>query len=219
MNKVMNNKESSLNLPPIEATLKSGEEKLTYNGNNIGYKLINFWQWSVSDILSNATRGRFAEFIVGTAIEFDNAAVRDEWGAYDLESKKGIKIEVKSASYIQSWSQKNYSAITFSIKTSKYWNTENGMSIGTAKRHADVYVFCLLKNKDQENIDPMKLEQWSFFVLPTYKIDGYTRSQSSITLNSLSKLVNEIQYSELREEINRAYLEQIKSLSKNTIKP
>ncbi len=38
----------------------------------------------------------FAEFIVGTAIEFDNAAVRDEWGAYDLESKKGIKnIEVK----------------------------------------------------------------------------------------------------------------------------
>ena len=56
MNKVMNNKESSLNLLPIEATLKSGEEKLTYNGNNIGYKLINFWQWSVSDILSNATR-------------------------------------------------------------------------------------------------------------------------------------------------------------------
>ena len=78
---------------------------------------------------------------------------------------------------------------------------------------------CSLKNKDQENIDPMKLEQWSFFVLPTYKIDGYTRSQSSITLNSLSKLVNEIQHSELREEINRAYLEQIKSLSKNTIKP
>ena len=75
MNKIMNNKESSLNLLPIEATLKSGEEKLTYNGNNIGYKLINFWQWSVSDILSNATRGRFAEFIVGTAIEFDNAAV------------------------------------------------------------------------------------------------------------------------------------------------
>lgn len=27
MNKVMNNKESSLNLLPIEATLKSGEEK------------------------------------------------------------------------------------------------------------------------------------------------------------------------------------------------
>ncbi len=36
MNKIMNNEESLLNLPPIEATLKSGEEKLAYNGNNIG---------------------------------------------------------------------------------------------------------------------------------------------------------------------------------------
>ena len=64
---------------PDMVKAQMAEEKLTYNGNNIGYKLINFWQWSVSDILSNATRGRFAEFIVGTAIEFDNAAVRDEW--------------------------------------------------------------------------------------------------------------------------------------------
>ena len=55
----------------------------------------------------------------------------------------------------------------------------------------------------------MKLEQWSFFVLPTYKIDVYTRSQSSITLNSLSKLTNEIQYSELKEEISKTYSEQI----------
>lgn len=205
------NKDNSLNLPSIEATPKSGDEELTYNGGNIGYKLLNFWQWSVSDILSNATRGRFAEFIIGTAIQLDSNSIRDEWGAYDLESKDGIKIEVKSASYIQSWSQKDYSTISFSIKPAKYWDAENGMSRGTAKRHADIYVFCLLKNKNQENIDPMKLEQWSFFVLPTYKIDGYTRSQSSITLKSLSKLANEILYFELKEEIIKAYSEQIKN--------
>lgn len=203
------NKDNFLNLPPVEATPKSGDEELTYNGGNIGYKLLNFWQWSVSDILSNATRGRFAEFIVGTAIQLDSNSIRDEWGAYDLESKGGIKIEVKSASYIQSWSQKDYSTISFSIKPAKYWDAENGMSRGTAKRHADVYVFCLLKNKNQENIDPMKLEQWSFFVLPTYKIDGYTRSQSSITLKSLSKLADEILYSELKEEVIKAYSEQL----------
>lgn len=203
------NKDNSLNLPPVETTPKSGEEELTYNGENIGYKLLNFWQWSVSDILSNATRGRFAEFIVGTAIQLDSNSIRDEWGAYDLESKNGIKIEIKSASYIQSWSQKDYSTISFSIKPAKYWDAENGMSKGVAKRHADVYVFCLLKNKNQENIDPMKLEQWSFFVLPTYKIDGYTRSQSSITLKSLSKLADEILYSELKEEVIKAYSEQL----------
>lgn len=205
------NKENVLNLPSVKATPKSGEENLTFNGENIGYKLINFWQWSTSNILSNATRGKFAEFMVGTAIELDSNTIRDEWSAYDLESKEGVKIEVKSASYIQSWKQKNYSNISFSIKPSKHWDPEIGILRGSEKRHADVYVFCLLKNKDQKNIDPVKLEQWSFFVLPTYRIDGYKRSQRSITINSLSKQVKEIQYSELKEEISKAYFEQIKN--------
>lgn len=209
------NEDNFLNLPSIEATLKSGEEKLTYNGLNTGYKLLNFRQWSVSDILSNATRGRFAEFIVGTAINLEEYSILDEWGEYDLKSKDGIKIEVKSASYIQSWDQKEYSLISFSIRPAKYWDREN--KIVKARRHADVYVFCLLKNKDQKSIDPMKLEQWSFWVLPTSRIDEYTRSQSSITLKSLSKLSDEINYSDLKEEINKAYLEQLKNRKNKNI--
>ncbi len=107
----MNNEESLLNLPPIEATLKSGEEKLTYNGNNIGYKLINFWQWSVSDILSNATRGRFAEFIVGTAIEFDNAAVREE------HFQSFVYLPLANFDYVSSFWQTSTAAI---VKFSNY---------------------------------------------------------------------------------------------------
>lgn len=205
------NKKDCLNLPPIAAIPKSGNEALTYNGQDTGYGLIHFWQWSVSDILSNATRGRFAEFIVGTAIGLECNSIRDEWGAYDLENRDGIKIEVKSASYIQCWNQKDYSAISFSIKPAKHWDAENGMSKGAAKRHADIYVFCLLKNKNQQSIDPMKLEQWSFFVLPTFEIDNYKRSQSSITLQSLSKLADEIMYSELGEEVIKAYSRQIRN--------
>lgn len=56
------------NLPPVIATPKSGKETLTDNENGVGYNLLDFWRWSVSDILSNATRGRFAEFLIGTAI-------------------------------------------------------------------------------------------------------------------------------------------------------
>lgn len=73
--------------------------------------------------------------------------------------------------YIQSWRQKDFSAITFSIK-----KTQNNTS-KEVKRHADVYVFCLLKMKDQEQIDPLKLEQWEFYVLLTYKIDNYTEAK------------------------------------------
>jgi hypothetical protein len=188
-------------LTSIKATVKSGSEELTFDDKTVGYSLLDFWKWSVSDILSNATRGRFAEFIVGTSLDLKIENIRNEWDAFDLVTDDGIKIEVKSASYIQSWNQKDYSTISFSIKPAKFWDSENNMQSVESKRHADVYVFCLLKHKDQETINPLKLEQWEFYVLPTIKLDAYERSQSSITLNSLKKLTDAITYNELKENI------------------
>lgn len=109
-------------LKEIKTIPKSGNEILTSNGEKIGYKLLDFWRWSVSDIVSNAARGRFAEFIVGTALGFKLDNIRNEWDAYDLKTKEGIKIEVKSSAYIQSWNQKDYSPISFSIKPARYWD-------------------------------------------------------------------------------------------------
>lgn len=202
--------EDNTQLSAIKATPKTGNELLTFHAKHVGYSLLEFWQWSVSDILSNATRGRFAEFIVGTAVRIDPKELRDEWYAFDLKTPEGIKIEIKSAAYIQSWNQKKYSTISFSIKKAKYWDATTGMSKDEAKRHADLYVFCLLKTKDQQYIDPLKLEQWEFYVLPTYKLNTYTRSQFSITLNSLQKLTGSANYSELKYRIEASYLEQCK---------
>src|SRR5690625_5108960 len=201
---------NELNLAAIKATPKIGNEYLTYNEKSVGYSLLEFWQWSVSDILNNTTRGKFAEFIVGTAIEMDPKKLRDGWDAFDIKTDNGIKMEVKSAAYIQSWNQKKYSTISFSIRKTKYWDANDGMFGNEAKRHADLYVFCLLKTKNQEIIDPLKLEQWDFYVLPTYKLDHYTRSQTSITLNFLRKLVEAGKYSELKIRIENSYAEQTK---------
>jgi len=46
---------NELNLSAIKATPKIGNEHLTFNEKSVGYSLLEFWQWSVSDILSNAT--------------------------------------------------------------------------------------------------------------------------------------------------------------------
>lgn len=204
-------------LKAIKATPKSGAEKITFEDFETNYTLLDFWQWSVSDILSNATRGRFAEFVVGTALGTAMNNLRDEWGAYDLATADGIKIEIKSAAYIQSWRQFDFSPISFSIKAAKYWDAENGMRRGTPKRHADIYVFCLLKHKEQETINPLKMEQWDFFVVPTYLLDNYTRSVSSITLNSLKKLTTIVNYLNLKDEIYIAYQQQSDYRKKNTI--
>lgn len=191
-------------LKQIKAVTKKGNETLSDNGINIKYTLFDFWRWSVSDILSNATRGLFAEFIVGTAIDFNIEKPREEWGAYDLLMDNKIKIEVKSAAYIQSWNQNQYSSIKFSIKPSKYWDTSTSIESET-KRHADVYVFCHLKHLNQDTIDPLKMEQWDFYVLATSQLNNYKRSQTSITLKSLQSLTNAIPYTRLKEEIIKAY--------------
>ena len=81
----------------IKAEPKNGNEYLTENGKKIDYNLLSFWRWSVSDILSNATRGRFAEYIVGTAIGLDPNNLRDEWDAFDLEEESKAKSEELAA--------------------------------------------------------------------------------------------------------------------------
>lgn len=188
----------------IKVVPKSGMEVIV--GTN--YTLLDFWRWSASDLVSNATRGQFAEFIVGTAVGLDPKNLRVEWDSYDLETANGIKIEVKSASYIQTWSQRKFSNISFSIKPARHWDAEGGIYRGEPRRHADVYVFCLLKHKDQATLDPLKMEQWEFYILPTCCLDNYKRSQTSITLNSLQGLTAPITYGELREKIVEAHREQ-----------
>jgi hypothetical protein len=137
------------NLSKIIVKEKTGDELLTFNNHLTPFALIDFWKWSVSDIISNASRGRFAEFIIATALGIDLKMVRDEWSAYDLISPEGIKIKVKSASYIQSWYQKDFSKIGFSIREAKEWSNETNLMSAYPSRTSDLYVFCLLKHKDQ----------------------------------------------------------------------
>lgn len=193
-------------LGEISSTPKTGKEKFENDGKELGYDLYDFWVWNCSDIMVNITRGRLAEFIVGTALEIDFRKIREEWDAYDLMTKEGIKIEVKSASYIQSWKQKRYSSISFSIGEKRGWNEEASQR-EAPKRYADVYVFCLLHHKEQETVNPLKLEQWSFYVLPTYCV-GNCKNSKTIGLRTLRKMTREVCYEELNEKIQQAFKEE-----------
>jgi len=189
------------NLQKIFPTKKTGQEKLIIKSNPTGYSLLDFWTWSVSDLVSNATRGRLAEFIIATSTGVDLTSVRGEWDAYDLITPKGIKIEVKSAAYLQSWYQKNYSTISFSIKEARHWDSETNQVTHKSARSADVYVFCLLKHMDKITLDPLNLDQWEFFVVPVKTINNYTRSKTSITLKSLGKLASPVKYDEVKKAV------------------
>jgi len=188
-------------LNEIKALIKSGNEPLTFREEKLNFTLLDFWRWSVSDILSNATRGRLAEFIVATATDIDINNVRSEWDAYDLITTDGIKLEIKSAAYLQSWYQRVLSKISFSTKLARHWDSVTNILSTTPQRHADVYVFCLLKHEDKATVNPLNLDHWDFYILATAELNSYTRSQHSITLKSLQKLTKSLSYNEIAENI------------------
>ncbi|AEF86086.1 conserved hypothetical protein [Treponema primitia ZAS-2] len=179
--------------------IKTGDECLTFNGANTEYSIADFWKWSVSDLLSNATRGRFAEFIIATAMGIDLSEVRSEWSEYDLETEDGIKIEVKSSAYLQTWDQFDYSKIIFSIKKRGDWKIK--LNKNEFNRPSDIYVFCLLKHKEKKTVNPLNMDQWVFYVLSTNKIDTIFKNNSSISLKSLEKLTEGIKYNEIKDKI------------------
>jgi hypothetical protein len=188
-------------LEKIKTKLKTGNEPLVFEGKEASPRLLDFWKWNGSDIVSNTTRGRFAEFIVASALGIDLSIPRDEWSAWDLTGPEGIKIEVKSAAYLQSWAQASISKIVFSIRPARAWDGTSGRMESDPCRQSDLYIFCLLKHQDKETLDPLNLDQWEFYVVPTDAINAYPRSTSSITLNSLRQLCNAVQFADLCGEV------------------
>jgi len=194
-------------LEKVNVVQKNGNENLLFNGSEINWKLIDFWKWSVSDLLSNATRGTFAEFIVATALEIDLLKAREEWNAYDLKTKEGIKIEIKTSAYLQTWFQKDYSEIIFSIKPAYSWNAETNELSKIKTRSSDIYIFCLLKHKDKKTVNPLILNQWSFYVVSTKKINKYHGNKKTINLNSLEKMTKNVNYDKIKEMVKSEYLD------------
>lgn len=166
---------------------KVGNEKFHADGKQLDLDLLSFWQWYASDLTGNAMRGVLAEYIVASAIDQIDGH-RIEWDTYDVETKSGIKVEVKSGAYIQSWTQKELSAIKFSIRPTKVWDPETNTYDSHASRHSDVYVFCLLRHKEKPTVDPLNMDQWIFYVLSTPVLNKAVANQKTISLSSLKKL-------------------------------
>jgi len=147
----------SQDFPPIIIKKLTGEEHF-YNKTEQTEKTIGeFWQWFASDLTNNVIRGALAEFIVASALNVADG-VREVWSPFDLLTKENIKIEVKSAAYLQTWFQKAYSAISFDIGQSRAYDSVTNQSETEVKRQADIYVFCLLHFKDKTNLNPMDLD-------------------------------------------------------------
>jgi len=173
--------------PPLQITRKTGQEPFLRNGRRVDATLLDFWRWAMSNLVGNTARGVLAEYIVGCALGLTDG-VRIEWDAYDLKTPSGIKVEVKSAAYLQSWYHKKLSRIIFSIRPARNWDAATNVLASETRRQADIYVFCILSHQDKSTIDPLNLDQWEFYLLRAAALDAQLPTQRTLSLGRLLTL-------------------------------
>lgn len=185
----------------------TGDEPLTSGGGALGDSaVIDFWQWALSSLLDNTVRGLFAEYLVARALGVTRTGVRVEWDAVDIVAESGLRVEVKSVSFLQSWAQTQASTPTVSIPETRAWDVRTGQYETEVRRQADVYVICVLDVTAVADLDPLNLDQWRFLVVPTRVLDSEAPGQKSIVLHRLAALsgVTECMYAELRDTVEAA---------------
>lgn len=156
--------------------------------------------------MGNTYRGILAEFIVASALNLTDK-LREEWDEYDLCTKKGLKIEVKSSAYLQSWEQEKLSTISFNIPPTGISQSQSS----ERNRKADVYIFCVLANKDPETINPLDLSQWDFYILKTKTLNKKIGAQRTITLSSLKRLkLIQSKYDEIAKQVKKLEKKKLK---------
>lgn len=172
-----------------------------------GATLLHFWQWMGSDLMSNTLRGALGEYLVALAVGAADArdGVQEEWAPYDVQSPDGVKIEVKTSAYIQTWYQSRLYQPDFDIAPKEGWDAETGLRIEEKKRWADVYVFCLHHHQDQTTVNPLDLSQWTFYVLPAATLDRERPDQKKIRITPLENLgAQKVGFLDLRPAIAAA---------------
>ena len=148
-----------------------------------------------------------AEYIVGLALGV-TLTVRSSWDDYDLLVPAGklargrVRLQVKSAAYLQAWGQRKLSAITFGgLRRRPFpWSAEQGFVLGETKcPKADVFVFAIETAQRHEDYDPLDVDQWIFRALPAHLI-----VQDTLSLGTLSKLASEVTFEGLAEAVTKA---------------
>ncbi len=161
-----------------------------------------FWRWAYSNVRDNTHRGVLAEFIVASAVNAQEAA-RDAWRSFDLTTPEGIRLEVKSAAYLQGWYQRRPSRISFGVRPTLLWDPATNEFVGEPRRHADAYVFCLLAETDGTRVNPLDMNQWEFYVVSRLVLDERFPDRKQLTLKDIQGLARSVSVVGLKSEIER----------------
>lgn len=179
-----------------EQTVLTGDEHFEIDGMPQPVIVSDFWAWSMSRLLADGPRADLAEFIVRMALDESITIPKRGWGECDIVCRNGIRVEVKCSSFLQEWERSSISRPVFSVAKTVNCDVAEvdgsyryvGRDGSAAKRRSDVYVFCLFSNHDRNTADPIKLEQWNFYVAATALIDKKLGDKKTASIATLERI-------------------------------
>lgn len=181
--------------------LLTGQEQFILDGNPVGFSVLDFWAFQHSNIWD--VQEEIAEFIVAKALGQDLPYNKNGWTLWDM-NYRGKRIEVKETGYYHSWrtdgkvSQQRTFGITKAYSLYKNRHSE-------FKRQNDIYVFCLNTGETKEASNPLVLENWRFWVVPTFTINRLCGDNKTISLGRVKRITGlkeGLGYWELREAVD-----------------
>lgn len=165
--------------------------------------VLDFWRWAFSDLRTNIVRGVLAEFLVASAVG-DPSPLRNAWDNFDVTTPSGVRVEVKSSAYLQSWNQRQVSKIVFSGLTGRSLVGSTAEYGEERELRADVYVFAIHTCREPDQYDALDLNDWEFRVLGAAALRVY--GQRSITKRLLDRIApTSLRLDELAEAIELAF--------------
>ena len=184
------------------------EEKFLHQGKEL-FSVLDFWRYAYSQL--EGLGDTLAEFLVAKALGIEKAENVNYWTAYDM-AYKSKRIEVKATSYVHPWNTKISKIRTFSIEptSNSYWgNSKDGVNGGKKlSRQSEVYVFCLNSNMNIQSSNPLRIDDWVFYIIPTFEINNYcvdNPEQKKISLNVVRRLAGTgVAFDRLKDAVDDA---------------
>ncbi len=163
-------------------------------------RIKDFWQWTYSDLLISKNRDDVGLFLVANALDLTRMP-RINWGKIDLRYRKK-KIAVRTSGYIQSWKQKKPKRISFDISPKKGIDAKKEDSMTFRNRDAEIYIFCVLVEKDVKKIDILNLEQWNFYIVRASTLDEYYPNNKKLSIRPLKQLAGPLKQDRIKANLD-----------------
>ena len=166
----------------------NGKEDFTLKGGKAGFTLLDFWRFQFSNL--SDMQGRVGEFLVAMALGKDTSDNNNGWTLWDIDYR-GKGIEVKTSAYYQPWREVGTWSEQRSFGITKAHCVEEDPK-SELKRMNDIYVFVINKGKSKEEANPLQLEHWEFYVIPTSVINEERGDNKTISFAKVKKLMQQV---------------------------